>query len=137
MPSSIETELLETAIDLFKQSDGCAKSEPLLARRYAHQGYRLGAYSECLCHRIAQERIRLIRQASDQEVGLAHKRDGRRPSSDRQKGARQTPTRRRIAKVSIVILVLLASALLTSTPIREDPQDQRLSAATRLTEPPL
>lgn len=125
--SDDEAACLQTAIDLLERSDAYAVTEPRLARQYARQAYGLGQRSSRLLHSIAQERIRMIVQASDQ-----YRMKTILDAAQLPKGARL----RHGKKAGFMILFLFAASFVTATPVGEPP-DPRVTLATRIINAPL
>ncbi len=122
-----EADRLRVAVELLERSDIYAVTEPRLARQYARQAYGLGRRSQWLQHSIAQERIRMIVQESNQR--RMEKILNSVPLS-------QSAQLRHGKSVALIILMLLAGSLLTATPIGEL-SDQRVTLAARIINAPL
>ncbi len=118
---------LQVAINLLERSDIYAATEARLARQYARQAYELGHRSRNLRRSISQARIRMIVQHSNR-CRMAKILDGLPvPQSGRPRYAK---------KACLMIILLLASSLLSSTPAG-DPADQRVTLAARIIDAPL
>jgi ribosomal protein L18 len=118
---------LQVAIDLLERSDSYAATEPRLARQYARQAYELGHRSRSLRRLIAQERIRMVVQNSDR-CRITQILDDV-PTS-------QNSRLRYAKKAGLMILLILAASLLSSTPVG-DLTAERVNLAARFIDAPL